>query len=487
MIKSALTLLLSTLLSANCFGASIDLGANLVAGGLAGPQLRLVNPANNSFASINASPSMTLTTLYYWPTADGASGTCLKTNGLGTLSFQSCAGGGGGANTALSNLASVAINAEMAAQTGSALSLTSDTQVNINGFGGNEVPNVTVLANSFGVYANTQGATHQFRGSYLDFLPSLDQVEVMTTSWRDLDGDFFAGIKSPDVLAASYTLTLPPDDGDSGDCLKTNGTGVLSFDSCGGGFDPSDIDTDLVFDIGVGGSFLANIRSVNRASQTDTIQIKAGDVTSGADSPGGVNIIGGNGDSNTGGGINLIPGTSTSGDGGSISGYAGDSPGATPGSILWSSPDGFTFMKVEGNSRLLMQEGDGSYIDFDSSLDIRANTVLLLRGNGQGVRIGSHVYTSNEGAAPVVSACGTTPAISGDDNSGKVTIGSGGLATSCTITFDTAWVSAPHCFVNNRTTIAVNQATTTTTTLTINSALAFAVGAEIDYHCIASQ
>ena len=38
-------------------------------------------------------------------------------------------------------------------------------------------------------------------------------------------------IKAPNTLAASYTLTLPPDDGTAGQFLKTDGSGVLSFDT----------------------------------------------------------------------------------------------------------------------------------------------------------------------------------------------------------------------------------------------------------------
>ena len=38
-------------------------------------------------------------------------------------------------------------------------------------------------------------------------------------------------IKAPNTLAASYTLTLPPDDGTIGQFLKTDGSGVLSFDT----------------------------------------------------------------------------------------------------------------------------------------------------------------------------------------------------------------------------------------------------------------
>ncbi len=38
-------------------------------------------------------------------------------------------------------------------------------------------------------------------------------------------------IKSPNTLSASYTLTLPPDDGTPGQFLKTDGSGVLTFET----------------------------------------------------------------------------------------------------------------------------------------------------------------------------------------------------------------------------------------------------------------
>ena len=45
------------------------------------------------------------------------------------------------------------------------------------------------------------------------------------------NGTDFVAIKAPNNLAASYTLTLPADDGTPGQFLKTDGTGGLSFDT----------------------------------------------------------------------------------------------------------------------------------------------------------------------------------------------------------------------------------------------------------------
>lgn len=88
------------------------------------------------------------------------------------------------------------------------------------------------------------------------------------------------------------------------------------------------------------------------------------------------------------------------------------------------------------------------------------------------------------GSAPAVSACGTSPSISGNDTTGTVTIGTGGIVTSCTVTFATAYSAAPHCFLNDRTEIIAVSASTSTTVLTISKTLAFAASSVIDYYCI---
>lgn len=49
------------------------------------------------------------------------------------------------------------------------------------------------------------------------------------------------------------------------------------------------------------------------------------------------------------------------------------------------------------------------------------------------------------GTAPALTSCGTTPAITGTDVAGTVTMGT--TATGCVITFNVAYVAAPHCVV----------------------------------------
>lgn len=95
-----------------------------------------------------------------------------------------------------------------------------------------------------------------------------------------------------------------------------------------------------------------------------------------------------------------------------------------------------------------------------------------------------HTLTSQT-TAPAVTVCGTSPTIAANstDTSGTITVGTGGVATSCLLTFKKAWVATPKCFVNDQTAILAVQVIPSTTTATFNAALAFAASTVLDYYC----
>lgn len=66
------------------------------------------------------------------------------------------------------------------------------------------------------------------------------------------------------------------------------------------------------------------------------------------------------------------------------------------------------------------------------------------------------------GTAPALTSCGTTPAIIGTDVAGTVTMGT--TATGCVITFNVAYIAAPHCLVTWIATPLASQSYATSTT-----------------------
>jgi len=90
--------------------------------------------------------------------------------------------------------------------------------------------------------------------------------------------------------------------------------------------------------------------------------------------------------------------------------------------------------------------------------------------------------TITAGTAPTLSACGTTPSISGSPTAGKITIGTG-VTTSCTVTFVKAHTNAPACVVVGDNAAVIYNATTSTTAMTIISSLDMASDV-LSYICL---
>jgi hypothetical protein len=63
----------------------------------------------------------------------------------------------------------------------------------------------------------------------------------------DSDSSNYVLIKSPATLSANYTLTLPPNDGDSGQSLITDGNGVLTWSSASVAVTDQSADTTIYY------------------------------------------------------------------------------------------------------------------------------------------------------------------------------------------------------------------------------------------------
>lgn len=113
----------------------------------------------------------------------------------------------------------------------------------------------------------------------------------------------------------------------------------------------------------------------------------------------------------------------------------------------------------------------------------------------------SHVFFGGvTGVEPVISACGTSPLVAGNDSEGTITVGSGSVNT-CTLTFVTTYTNIPRCILNLNITTATTTtlySNTTATTLTLRSTTTSAGllnngagsnlgGSKVDYWCTASS
>lgn len=124
------------------------------------------------------------------------------------------------------------------------------------------------------------------------------------------------------------------------------------------------------------------------------------------------------------------------------------------------------------------------------------NAVPLLIASSTGsllneVTGAGHIITG--GGTPILSSCGGSPSIVGNDTSGQITFGTGALLTSCTVTF-----SAPmETGANNKVHVFVNQdsgalgifaaQSVTTTGFNITTALSGATGDTVSYNVVISN
>ena len=100
------------------------------------------------------------------------------------------------------------------------------------------------------------------------------------------------------------------------------------------------------------------------------------------------------------------------------------------------------------------------------------------------VGLATFYHAGPAGSAPTISSCGTSPAITGGDQAGTVTTGTGS-PTACTITFATSYAAAPNCVVVDQSAIA-NLTSYSVSATAITLATAAASSQKIAYVCSGS-
>lgn len=181
---------------------------------------------------------------------------------------------------------------------------------------------------------NVNGGSMEMQTDAITLYGNADNAVQM--QWYAADQSNTAAIKAPETLADSYILTLPSDDGDSGQFLQTDGTGILSWAgaadlSLSNLSNPTSINQDFIFNTNAD-AFIKTLDTTGDSAIPFSMNVSAGSAA-GADTAGGtVNIISG---ASTGtssdipeapsGTINISSNTSTHGKTGSINIYSGDS------------------------------------------------------------------------------------------------------------------------------------------------------------------
>jgi hypothetical protein len=85
---------------------------------------------------------------------------------------------------------------------------------------------------------------------------------------------------------------------------------------------------------------------------------------------------------------------------------------------------------------------------------------------------------------PTIGACGTSPSVAGSDDAMVVTVGTGGVATSCAANFGTAYITNPPvCIAQNNTDKVAYSIVTALGSVTISATAAFTAGSKFYVLC----
>jgi hypothetical protein len=169
--------------------------------------------------------------------------------------------------------------------------------------------------------------------------------------------------------------------------------------------------------------------------------------------------------------------------GGSISGLT--SLGATSATVGSAT---ITTLTSSGNDTLgttsaLSLNVIGALLAGSASLGATTTGTLMPAG---------HIVSS--GATPTVGSgagdCGTSPVISGNDTTGRITVGTSPNGGKCTVTFGASYTgNAPVCSVWNETSESrlVSPINTSTSLFAITAQSTLATGDKLSYHCVGFQ
>ncbi len=246
--------------------------------------LRFGDTTGGEYVGFQAPGTVTGSVVWTLPAAD-ASG-CFQSNGSGTISIASC---GGGANTALSNLSSVAINTSLLPGSDDAIDLGSDTLRFRDLFLGGETLHIGTSTSDEGVISYTTSTNVLSIGStgtvsltsntnlgnnILENIGNAGTDFIATTGALNLAGVLTAN--GGMTVASGQSLTLAGITG-STQCLQVNSSGVVSGtgSACGGGGGVSDGDKGDIVVSGSGTVWDIDVDVIDFTEIADSLSLDA--------------------------------------------------------------------------------------------------------------------------------------------------------------------------------------------------------------------
>ncbi len=301
--------------------------SGVLAVSLSGTALPIANGGTGQTSATNAINALL-------PAQTGNSGKFLTTNG--SAASWATSGGILANNTYLQGYDSTAAARNL---------IGIDTFDNVN-VGGSDVAqaNLTGGSSFIGVLTGTVILSAEDAGATIELstetvhLPRIASATPPVLSFDAGAGTNKARIQGPATLAASYTLSLPPDDGNSGEFLQTDGSGALTWAAGGGSGATTALDNltnvainaDLIFDTGAD----ATIKTKNDSADTKALILQTGtpsavDINSGSLSATTADVTG----TGNSGGLILGTGATENGISGNVIIGTGTVTGGTRGKL----------------------------------------------------------------------------------------------------------------------------------------------------------
>ncbi len=224
-------------------------------------QARFADSAGGEYAAIQAPATIAANYVLTLPDTAGTNGQVLSTNGAGVLSWIA--------------IPSAPVTTVFG-RSGAVVAAASD-------YDANQIDNTPAGSISA---TEVQAAINELdtekvakAGDTMTGALNIDNEQELRLSEADGSGANYVAFKALTTLAANYTLTLPPDDGNSGQYLQTDGNGVLAWVT------PAGVgETNTASNQGAGGvgvfkqktTFDLEFRNINAASNKISVALDAG-------------------------------------------------------------------------------------------------------------------------------------------------------------------------------------------------------------------